>query len=1305
MDGLIAYALSRKYTKKSMEGGGAIAGKPCQISSITDITGGHRVTFKWYLNDGTEQTGYMDVADGVDGDSISFSITTITGGHRVTITSTDGTSNSFDIFDGQNGDDGISVTNAEINASNHLILTLSDGNTIDCGEVKGAGELNELSDVNLDTLTDGDVLTYDATSGKWINKELDIAVDLKDLDDVNITSGTLTDGSIIKWDAANNKWVNGTIPNIESLNDIDDVSVASATNGQTLKFNGTNWVNADNKVVDLKDINITDPQNGQILIYDSVSNTWKNGSPSATSTSLDDLSNVSIDNIQNNQILKYDAENQVWVNANGGAVSVDHLGDIGDVNLTNVQNGQVIVWNNTLQKWVNAEVATKLSELTDVQLTALTNQNLLRYNSTTQKWENFASDSVVTENSTNTVTSGAVYTAVNDAKNGCVEQVATLGTASDKPSKVVQYIGTPSGDIKRGYFYFSEPSVVSGEVVYNWVRVDVQPSNSDYDALTNKPTINDIIVEGDLTLDALDIQKKFQYNILPSPSNSLVGVILEYTGATTSDYKTGRFYQCQYISSEATYKWTEVDIAGVAELDARLTTVETNIGDMSDLQITGVSDIIGALNKLAIRGIKSITYTEPNLIITLQDDTTFTFDITVILQQTDIGELANVLDSTIQNGNLLQYDASISKYKPYDVVTVLTGLLQNAKDYTDQEIASSILDDALYVDQKPVCSYDSGTSQYIVVYYQGGQVHTTTNTAARFYYKDANDDPYCTSWFIVDEGGSIPTAVEFTYLLSSVNLDDFVNKNTDVVSTYTTSMLDKSKIPNIAALDALYTLVVTALALKVNTADIVDNLASDDATVPLSAKQGKALKTLVDTKQNIMQYTTMPVVNADRVANNEVAQFIGATAGAYVKGHFYEAVYVVADDVYKWQEISPINAFDATIIENSTNAPQGGAVYTALNDKQDKNLSTPITIGGASQTTVEDALGALNTAKQDVVQVSTMPVASSSLEAQIYQFIGTTTQDYTNGYFYRCDEVSTGVYGWTEIEFGSIGDFLEETTELPIASASNVNKTYLLTANQVGFLRGGIYQNQSDGEPTPTYSWVLISSSNLTAGDGIEITNDQINVVDRLEETTTLPTASIDNLGKCYLYLGNASGYQNGGIYQCQSDGEPTPTYSWVLISANPLEAGGGITLENDVISADTNIFHGTRAQYEALSADDKKKYSHIGSPETVSGDFDIYSTTETKTNKVWIDGKPIYRKVINLSSDLHLDINTWTEITQMPKATIERVISLTGWSSSELGYYVFSIGAKIGTTYIEAVSYVGIMVKTFAIEYTKTTD
>lgn len=39
---------------------------------------------------------------------------------------------------------------------------------------------------------------------------------------------------------------------------------------------------------------------------------------------------------------------------------------------------------------------------------------------------------------------------------------------------------------------------------------------------------------------------------------------------------------------------------------------------------------------------------------------------------------------------------------------------------------------------------------------------------------------------------------------------------------------------------------VGALALKIDYADIIDNLTSDDATKPLSAKQGKALKALID---------------------------------------------------------------------------------------------------------------------------------------------------------------------------------------------------------------------------------------------------------------------------------------------------------------------------------------------------------------------------------------------------------------------------------------------------------------------------
>ena len=43
------YAVAKKYVDDSLAGAGAVKGVPCQIDSITDITGGHRITFKWVI--------------------------------------------------------------------------------------------------------------------------------------------------------------------------------------------------------------------------------------------------------------------------------------------------------------------------------------------------------------------------------------------------------------------------------------------------------------------------------------------------------------------------------------------------------------------------------------------------------------------------------------------------------------------------------------------------------------------------------------------------------------------------------------------------------------------------------------------------------------------------------------------------------------------------------------------------------------------------------------------------------------------------------------------------------------------------------------------------------------------------------------------------------------------------------------------------------------------------------------------------------------------------------------------------------
>ena len=103
----------KQYVDDTIEGAGAVAGVPCQIQSITDITGGHRVTFLWVDNAGTSHTSTMDVMDGTngqdgadgqdgqDGATPVCTITDITGGHRVTFT-TDGVEESFDVMDGKN---------------------------------------------------------------------------------------------------------------------------------------------------------------------------------------------------------------------------------------------------------------------------------------------------------------------------------------------------------------------------------------------------------------------------------------------------------------------------------------------------------------------------------------------------------------------------------------------------------------------------------------------------------------------------------------------------------------------------------------------------------------------------------------------------------------------------------------------------------------------------------------------------------------------------------------------------------------------------------------------------------------------------------------------------------------------------------------------------------------------------------------------------------------------------------------------------------------------------------------------------
>ena len=113
---VLPFSLAKNYPDESIAGAGALEGKPCQIESIEEITGGNRVTFLWEDNDGVEHTDTMDVMNGTD------------------------------------GQDGLGIKSVAVNGSNHLIVTYDDDTTSDAGAITVIGKVDSVNGC------DGDVV-------------------------------------------------------------------------------------------------------------------------------------------------------------------------------------------------------------------------------------------------------------------------------------------------------------------------------------------------------------------------------------------------------------------------------------------------------------------------------------------------------------------------------------------------------------------------------------------------------------------------------------------------------------------------------------------------------------------------------------------------------------------------------------------------------------------------------------------------------------------------------------------------------------------------------------------------------------------------------------------------------------------------------------------------------------------------------------------------------------------------------------------------------------------------------------------
>lgn len=350
------------------------------------------------------------------------------------------------------------------NLSNNQVLKYNElsGLWENADESGGVTELSELSDVYISGYDDGDVLIYRSGYDAWTNQKVNIddlgyvdisnicyagqvlqydgatwrndTLNFADIEDVSIQS--LGGSQVLMYNGNRDLWVNVDF-NLSKLGDTN-IDNSHLYSGQVLVYNGSSWVNstdfrldfnnlADGDILvydgfewvnvpkteaisldDLTNTEFTDLQNGQVLTYDSNSDTWVNASGGGGgASSLDDLSDVSIDTstLTPGQFLYYDGD--YWVNYAGFAIEIDeyvddgnilvydygvwknvsvsdaiNLVDLADVNVDNLQDGEVLVYDSDSEKWVNASggSATSLDNLSDVSITGPATGEILTYN-------------------------------------------------------------------------------------------------------------------------------------------------------------------------------------------------------------------------------------------------------------------------------------------------------------------------------------------------------------------------------------------------------------------------------------------------------------------------------------------------------------------------------------------------------------------------------------------------------------------------------------------------------------------------------------------------------------------------------------------------------------------------------------------------------------------------------------------------------------------------------------------------------------------------------------------------------------
>ena len=637
-------------------------------------------------------------------------------------------------------------TNFNVDADGNITA-----NSIDTGE-GGIDENGNITGVSLDLgATQGYILKQVNATGPL--SEVDHVI--SELNDVSNTAPT--NDQILQYKSASGEYEPVTFIPVMATTDLTDVSNTTATDDQILQYNSSTskYEPVDLDISLLIDVNITDPADGHILVYQEPEDEWQNKTKTgagfaaiAESGSWADLSNTpttlagynigllsgtDIKTVNNNSLV---GAGNVTIDAASLAIALNDLTDVGTSSSNILQDGEVLMWDTGVGtgQWTNqfvdfsdlgstpttlagygitdAYTQTEVNNLiptayTDADVDSHLNTNsaftasFLMWNGSDYSWQSPSSYAPGAlgnlSDVSSTVTSGASDEdlLVYNNTNGEWESVP-FGNFSIRDLSDVSSTTPNSGDFLT-YSTTANAWVPSAFVLSNFNLDNLG------DVTNTSPSTGQVLRYNGTNY----VNSQLSYNDL----SNLPTIPAAYTDSDVDSHlKINSAATNQVLSWTGTdYGWVDADqVAGAVE----------ELNDLTDVSITTLSDGIflrysstntqWETGTVAFSDIQSKPTTLAGYGITdafsgswndLTDKPTFA---------EDLGDLGDVTTTGVTDGKILKYDGSATPpvWKP-DGLTI--GELDNVNSDVDAPTGT-----VLSLGGSPeVLAYDSGASEWV----------------------------------------------------------------------------------------------------------------------------------------------------------------------------------------------------------------------------------------------------------------------------------------------------------------------------------------------------------------------------------------------------------------------------------------------------------------------------------------------------------------------------------------------------------------------------------------------------------------